>query len=103
MTDIDPNLIDETTSAIRNAIKEQNKEGQGLTESLHKNLSAVNGCPITLEDALGIAYQSIEDTGTTDVDGPEWLGYDAMDEGVENHALYHAARPGECGPACPAT
>ena len=72
MIDIDPNLIDETTSAIRNAIKEQDKEG--LTETLHKNLSAVNGCPITLEDALGIAYQSIEDTGTTDVDGPEWLG-----------------------------
>ena len=33
----------------------------------------------------------------------EWFDPDTLDEGIENHAIYHAGRPEECGlaSACP--
>ena len=31
----------------------------------------------------------------------EWFETDTLEEGLQNHAAYHAGRPGEYGTACP--
>lgn len=31
----------------------------------------------------------------------EWFEADTLEEGLQNHAIYHAGRPEECGAACP--
>ena len=97
----DEAVLAQTSNAIRDAIR-ATKNSENLYDALIRRIGAINNCPITVEDAHGIALQSIEDTGSDDPDSPAWDRYEADDEGVINHALYHRGRPGECGPNCPA-
>ena len=53
--------------------------------------------------------QCFKDIGSYDFDNDTftlrdtgWQNYEGHIEGVDNHALYHAARPRECGQHCPA-
>ena len=94
-------VLEQTSRAIRDAIRETG-DSNNLYDALSRHLDVITNCPITVTDAHGIALQSIEDTGSDDPDSPAWDRYEADDEGVLNHALYHRGRPGECGPNCPA-
>ena len=103
--------VEETDSAVFQAIGAAHRRtgdntGQGMTQALGEELrDALRGLrrpTVTLEDALAMALQSVEDTGTTDTDSHAWDGYDALGEGVRDHSLYHLGRPGECGQHCPA-
>lgn len=65
-----------------------------LTETEHSlMLSAAAAMPrqaITTTDLLNIVVP----------DAP-WFDENTIEEGIRNHAEYHAARPGECGRTCP--
>ena len=99
--EITADLVEETAGAIRIAIRDFGDD-DGLAGEIALRLADVKDCPITVEDALAIAFQAIEDCDSVDVDGMAWDGYEADEEGVLNHALYHVGRPGECGTGCPA-
>ena len=95
--------------AIEGSIDEANGDRDEIFRLLKEKMAQIQRCPITTADAYGIALQSIEDTGKYDFDNDTftlrekgWLDYEGNTEGVENHTLYHAARPYECGPGCPA-
>ena len=98
---LDEELVEKTAAAIRATIRAE-ENSDNLYNALSSQLGAIHNCPITVVDAYSIALQSIEDTGSNDPDSPAWDGYEADQEGVLNHALYHRGRPGECGPNCPA-
>ena len=66
-------------------------------------------CPITTTDAYGVAMQCIGDIRSYDFDNNTftlrdtgWQNYEVHLKGVDSHALYHTARPRECGQCCPA-
>ena len=98
---LDEAILEQTGDAIRNAIR-ATEHSDDLYDALNLRLNAIKNCPITVVDAYSIALQSIEDTGSDDPDSSAWDQYEAYEEGVLNHALYHRGRPGECGPNCPA-
>ena len=94
--------------AIEGSIEEANGNGDEVPRLLREKMAQIPRCPITTTDAYKIALQSIEDIGNYDFDNNTftlgekgWLGYEGNIEGVENHTLYHTARPYECGPKCP--
>ena len=83
------------------AAEDDEEHEDNLEQLLQEELQKVPNCPITLDDALGIAGQAIIDTGSRAVESSSWQGYDGVTEGVTNHAQYHLGRKGECGPNCP--
>lgn len=96
-------------NAIEESITEANGNGDDIFRLLKEKMAQIPRHPITTADAYGIALQSIEDIGNYDFDNNTftlgekgWLGYEGNIEGIENHTLYHTARPYECGPECPA-
>ena len=96
---VDDEKVAETVGALRAAIAEVGASGEG---GLFVAIDDIQDCPITVEDGIAIVFQTIEDTGSTNPTDDAWNGYDADEEGVYNHALYHQGRPGECGVDCPA-
>ena len=99
---------EDTGAAIYQAIQAAHEETKGkedqdsLARHLSEKLQELDCPTVTLADALAIAGQATLDCGSTDTGDPGWDGYEGIDEGVENHTLYHIGRPGECGSDCPA-
>ena len=98
--------VDAIESAIHQStarpMREDDDDHMGdLIPLLAQKLGRVPNSPVTPEDALDIAMQAIEDTGSSNMGDPGWRGYEGTQEGVSNHAQYHLGRPGECGPGCP--
>ena len=101
-------LKDSVLDAIEASINDAHGDGDLMLAALTEKLRLIPRCPITTTDAYGIALQSIEDIGSYDFDtntftlrDTGWQGYESHAEGVDNHTLYHAARPQECGQQCP--
>lgn len=91
--------IEAAESALLDAIADAGQDEDRLYLNLKERLSQAPRCPITIEDALGIALQSIDDNGSWSID--DWGDYEGYREGISDHAAYHAGRPGECGSRCP--
>ena len=98
---LDDEILSRTAEAVRLAIKDAGGL-DGLAWALKQRLGAVDDCPIKVVDALHIAFQSIDDTGSADPDSVAWNGYEADEERVLNQALYHLGQHGDCGEDCTA-
>ena len=99
-------LKDPVLDAIEGSISDAH--GDDMSRMLSARIALIPRCPISSVDAYGIALQCIEDIGNYDFDHDTytirdagWEGYESNAEGFDNHSLYHAARPYECGPTLP--
>ena len=102
-------LKDPVLDAIEGSVNDADDNGVEMWRMLSAKIALIPRCPISAVDAYGIALQSIEDIGTYDFDRDTytirdagWTGYEGNAEGFDNHSQYHAARPYECSPSCPA-
>ena len=102
-------LRDPVLDAIEGSVNDADGDGIEMWRLLSTRIALIPRCPISAVDAYEIALQSIEDIGNYDFDRDAytirdagWTGYEGNAEGFDNHSLYHAARPYECGPGCPA-
>ena len=69
-------------------------EGRALSQAETKALLAANlALPRPAVNAADLLAMVQPDE--------DWFDEESLEEGIRNHADYHAGRPGECGPRCP--